>query len=99
MSTQPRDIGRLNELSLHAGLKRWYARPGDRLEAPVDGYVIDLVRGELLIEIQTGSFSAIKRKILDLVSRGPVRLVHPITREKWIVKVGPDGPSGRRKSL
>ena len=34
-------IGTLNEGSLHAQLKEWYRRPGDLLEQPVDGYVVD----------------------------------------------------------
>ncbi len=93
-------IGTLAEQSLHAALKRWYAQPGDRLEASVDGYVIDLVRRDLLIEIQTGGFSRIKRKLLDLVERHPVRLVYPITRQKWVVRQSEDGSEvlGRRKS-
>ena len=45
-------IGTLNEKPLHAGLKEWVARPGDAFEQPVDGYVIDIVRDDLLIEIQ-----------------------------------------------
>jgi hypothetical protein len=80
-------IGSLNEKPLHAGLKDWYAGPGDQIEVKVDGYVIDIVRDRLLIEIQTGSFSSIKRKLLDLVSRHRIRLVYPIAREKWIVKL------------
>jgi hypothetical protein len=86
-------IGLLNEKSLHAQLKLWYARPGDRFEVPVDGYVVDIVRGDLLIEIQTGSFSSIRRKLRALCAAHPVRLVYPIPREKWIVKL----PPGSRK--
>ena len=80
-------IGELNEQPLHAALKAWYARPGDRMEVPLDGYVIDLVQGELLIEIQTGNFSSIKRKLNKLVAHYPVRLVYPIAAEKWIIKL------------
>ena len=80
-------IGELNEQPLHAALKAWYARPGDRVEVPVDGYVIDLVQGELLIEIQTGNFSSIKRKLYELVPRYPMRLIYPIAAEKWIIKL------------
>jgi hypothetical protein len=95
----PNGIGTLKESSLHAGLKDWYAQPGDKLESPVDGYWIDLVRDRLLIEIQTGSFSAIKPKLTRLLKNYPVRLVYPITREKWIVRVTGDGKiMGRRKS-
>jgi hypothetical protein len=93
-------IGLLNEGTLHAGLKDWYAQPGDRFEVPVDGYVVDIVRGELLIEIQTGSFFPLKRKLRDLAERHAVRLVCPIAHEKWIVKLPRDkrGKVSRRKS-
>ena len=37
-------IGTLREKPLHASLKQLYARPGDRAEVAVDGFVIDLVR-------------------------------------------------------
>jgi hypothetical protein len=33
----------------------------DRFEVPVDGFVIDIVRDDLLIEIQTRNFSSLKR--------------------------------------
>jgi hypothetical protein len=92
-------IGTLREDSLHAALKAWYAQPGDRFESQVDGYVIDLVRDELLIEIQTGNFSAIKPKLRTLLESHPVRLVHPIAGEKWVVRVSTEGEAlGRRKS-
>jgi hypothetical protein len=93
-------IGELNEQPLHAALKRRYARPGDRLEVRVDGYVIDVVQDGLLIEIQTGNFSSIKAKLLDLVARHSVRLVYPVAYEKWLLKRPKDGegPRTRRKS-
>ena len=71
-------VGLLNEKPLHASLKAWYAQPGDRFEVQVDGSVIDIVRDELLVEIQTRSFSALKRKLEKLVISHPVRLVFPI---------------------
>lgn len=79
-------VGTLREKPLHAALKSWYAQPGDLIEEPVDGYVIDLVRGELLIEIQTRGFSSLKRKLPELLEHHSVRLVHPIAAQKWIVK-------------
>jgi hypothetical protein len=93
-------INLLNEKSLHAALKQWYALPDDRLEAPVDGYIIDLVRGDLLIEIQTGSFNPLKRKLAALAAGHPVRLVFPIALEKWIVRLPleSNGTPTRRKS-
>jgi hypothetical protein len=82
---------------MHAALKQWYAQPGDLCEVLVDGYVIDIRRGELLIEIQTGNFSALKKKISTLVSEHPVRLVYPIPREKWIIKTPKDGGEPQRR--
>jgi hypothetical protein len=93
-------IGLLNEKPLHASLKQWYARPGDRFEVPVDGFVIDLVRDDLLIEIQTRNFFSIKSKLTRLTRSHPVRLIYPIVQEKWIVRSATtkDRRTIRRKS-
>jgi hypothetical protein len=94
------EIGLLNEKSLHAALKRWYAQPGDRFEESVDGFVIDIVRGHSMIEIQTSSFYNIRNKLYQLVERHPVRLVYPIAKEKWLLKLSSENgaPVIRRKS-
>ena len=85
-------IGTLREKPLHASLKQWYSRPGDRIEAPVDRFVIDLVRDDLLIEVQTRGFSSMKQKLADLLDLGHhVRIVHPIALNRWIVKIDADG--------
>jgi hypothetical protein len=92
-------IGTLNEKPLHAALKTHYARPGDRFEVPLDGFHIDLVRGDRLVEFQTGNFGAMKRKLATLVTDHRIRLVHPIAHEKWIVKIDESGRElSRRKS-
>jgi hypothetical protein len=93
-------IGTLREKPLHASLKRWYARAGDRVEVPVDGFVIDLVREDLLIEVQTSGFSSMKRKATSLLQLGHrLRIVHPIPVDKWIVKVDAEGAVlSRRRS-
>ncbi|MBN2389711.1 MAG: hypothetical protein JXR84_03235 [Anaerolineae bacterium] len=93
-------ISTWNEGPLHAALKVWYAQPDDAFEVPVDGFVIDIVRGDLLIEIQTRGFTALKDKLATLIRTHPVRLVYPIAREKWIVKMADDGEKqlSRRKS-
>ncbi|HEV2667141.1 MAG TPA: hypothetical protein VG324_19630, partial [Blastocatellia bacterium] len=93
-------IGLLNEKPLHASLKKWYARPGDRFEVPVDGFVIDIVRDDLLIEIQTRNFSSIKSKLTNLAHSHQVRLIYPIAQEKWIIRSATDdgGRIIRRKS-
>ena len=86
---QSNSIGTLKESSLHAALKQWYKEPGDKLEEPIDGYVIDIVRNNLLIEIQTGNFSSIKKKLEILTENYELRLIYPIVRDKLIVKMDP----------
>lgn len=91
--------GILNEKPLHADLKRWYARAGDSVEVPVDGFVVDIVRDDLLIEIQTGSFSHLRRKLDALLPSHRVRVVHPIAACTTIVRIDADGTVlGRRRS-
>lgn len=93
-------IGTLNEKHLHAALKEWYAQAEDQLEVSLDGFIIDILRGNLLVEIQTRNFAAIKRKMRSLTANYPVRLVYPIALDKWIIKIGSDGGNSqsRRKS-
>jgi hypothetical protein len=86
--------------SLHTALKYWYAGPEDQVEAQVGSYRVDVLRDDLLIEIQTASLTKIRDKLHDLVRDHRVLLVHPIAREKWIVQLDPESGEriGRRKS-
>lgn len=92
-------VGVLGEGPLHAALKEWYRRDGDRVEVPLEGYVVDLLRDDLVVEIQTGSFAKVVGKLTDLVQRHRVRLVHPVVSERVIVRVSPEGEVlSRRRS-
>jgi hypothetical protein len=42
MATAGPWIGTLRERPLHASLKTWYARPGDRIEVAVDTWIVKL---------------------------------------------------------
>ena len=88
------------ESSLHSAIKEWYSHEGDKLEAKVDGFVIDIMRGDLLIEVQTANFSAIKTKLQHLLNQHKVRLIYPIPKEKWIVHKSTTSEEifGRRRS-
>jgi len=95
----PRGVGTLREKPLHAALKAWVAEPGDLIEHAVDGFVIDLVRGDTLIEVQTRGFTSMKRKLPRLLEAHDVRVVHPIPLEKWILRLGGGGELlSRRRS-
>ncbi len=86
-------IGLLNEKPLHASLKEWYAQPEDQFEVAVDGFVVDIVRDELLVEIQTGNLASVKSKLNKLARSHRIRLVFPIAQEKRIIKLAKDDDS------
>ena len=87
-------IGTLNEGGLHRGLKDHLARPEDRFEVPLGEFVIDIVRGDLLIEIQTGAIAAMGRKLDCLLDEHRIRVVRPIPAVRWLEEAG----KPRRKS-
>ena len=97
---EPFLIGTLAERSLHAHLKKVYTQPGDLVEEKLEGYWVDIRRGESVIEIQTGNFGNMKRKLAALLANRNVCVVHPVAVEKWITKLAKDGITflSRRKS-
>jgi hypothetical protein len=90
-------ISTYREGSLHAALKEIYALPGNRVEERVAGYIVDIVRDDELVEIQTASFSSATAKLRRLVADHRIVLVHPIAVERRLVRVDADGviTSGR----
>ncbi len=93
-------IGELNERSLHRALKARYAVAGSATEQVIDGFVADVVIGDRIVEVHTGGFSPLKKKLPRLLQRYPVTLVHPIAQDRYILKVAtdPDVRATRRKS-
>ncbi len=92
-------IGTLHEGALHKALKQWLARPGDLFEHAVDGYIVDVVRDDLLIEIQTGGFAPLQKKLTKLLETHRVRLVAPLARTTVIERIDGNGVRlSRRKS-
>ena len=87
----------MTEYSLHSEIKNWYKVSGDELEVKVEDFIVDILRDKLLIEIQTGNFSAIKKKLDELLLNNQVRLVYPIAKLKWIVHVTMSGQFVRRR--
>ena len=74
------------ETSLHRALKLLYAQDEEHTEVLVDGFRIDAVSHEQLVEIQHGSLAAIRDKIGTLLSRHRVLVVKPIVATKRLVK-------------
>ena len=94
-------IGELREKSLHRALKQRYAAAaGGSIETAVDGYVADVLLGNRIIEIQTGDFFPLKRKLPPLLATHEVTLVYPVAKDRYIVKPqgDPHMPAKRRMS-
>ena len=84
-------IGTIQESSLHAALKQIYCNSGDILEAQVDRFIVDVLKKDKIVEIQTRSFSSIKEKLRTLIPKFEVLLVYPLANEKWIIRESIDG--------
>jgi hypothetical protein len=84
-------IGILKENSLHAEIKNWYRQANDILEDKLDGYLVDIVRGDLLIEIQISHFYSLREKLAKLLPDHTIRLVYPIPVCKWISRYDING--------
>src|SRR5665647_1566967 len=89
----------MNECSLHSEIKKVYSLPGDQFEVKLGNYIVDILRENLIIEVQTKNFSALKEKLQVLTENHRVRLVHPLAEKKWITHVTKDqGVLNTRKS-
>jgi len=85
LNTRNKSIGTRNESSLHKTLKFQYTGPGGKTEVETGDYVADGLRkdGEY-IEVQTGSFGPLKKKVSELAKNAKVRIIHPIAIIKKI---------------
>lgn len=74
------------ETTLHKQLKAVYTDDPDSREVVVDGYRIDAVVAEELIEVQQAGLSAIRDKVQDLLNSYRVRVVKPLAVRKVLVR-------------
>lgn len=81
----------MSQTTLHQQLKAIYAAQGGKIEALLDGYLIDVQLDDLLIEIQTRNFAALRPKLEALLPTNKVCLVYPIAQQKWLVKLDRQG--------
>jgi hypothetical protein len=89
----------MNEHSLHLEIKKVYSLPGDVFEVKLGNYIVDILRGELVIEVQTKNFSSLKEKLQTLIKTHQVRLVYPLTEKKWITYITKEDTAvNKRKS-
>ena len=84
-------IGVLKEKPLHATLKWWLDDNPAHHEIPLPcGKVADIFDGTTVTEVQTGSFSPLRKKLEVLLPDYPVTVVHPVVRRKYLSWITPD---------
>ena len=84
-------IGVLQEKPLHATLKWWLDDNPDHHEISLAfGKVADIYDGTTVTEVQTGSFSPLRKKLEVLLPHYPVTVVHPVVRRKYLVWINPE---------
>lgn len=78
-------IGTLQEKTIHAIMKDYYAPDKDMQEIRVGGYVADIYTGREIIEIQTSNFDKLRNKLDSFLPEHPVILVYPIPQIKYLI--------------
>lgn len=88
------------ETSLHQRMKRMYADDESQVEQKVGRYIIDVLRGDELIEVQFSSLASINCKVQTLVKEHKVRVVKPLVTQKQLIRCAGKGERvvSRRRS-
>lgn len=84
-------INTCNESPLHESVKRLYVEEGDHTEVSVKGYLVDVLKRDSIVEVQTANFSAIKKKLAILKNQWNILLVFPVIEKKSIRKFDQQG--------
>lgn len=100
MERERKGIGTLGEKTVHAVIKRYMEPDEDYHEIPVDGFVADIYQDGRIIEIQTGNFNRLRKKLESFLENYDVTVVYPIPRIKYLKWLDPETGelSGGRKS-
>ncbi len=87
---RPGGIGVMGEKGVHAVLKRYYQPQVGGQEIRVGRFVADAVTGDgCVVEVQTGSFAPMRKKLAAFLERYEVVVVHPAYRTRWVRTVDP----------
>lgn len=86
-------IGTLGEKTLHAVIKHYFEPTGKRSEVPLGRFVADILLPERIVEIQTGVFGSLRKKLKEFLETDLVTIVYPIIQTKRLVWL--DGETGK----
>ena len=87
---RPGGVGVMGEKGVHAVLKRFYQPDVNAQEIRVGRFVADAVTGDgSILEIQTGPFAPLRKKLAVFLERYEVTIVHPAYGSRWVRSVDP----------
>lgn len=78
-------IGTLGEKTLHAVLKNYFEPYTANHEVRMGSFIADIVGENGIVEIQTGNFNKLRKKLECFLEVTTVTVVYPIPSTKWIV--------------
>lgn len=84
-------IGTYKEKTQHLILKHYFEPDTAFHEVPYHGFVADIRRDDGIIEIQTSSFGAMRRKLEVFLDDSDVTVVYPVPHRKRIAWIDADG--------
>ena len=90
-------VGTLSEKLVHRTLKYYFEPCEEYHEIDVLGSIVDVKRGDEIIEIQTRSFDRLKLKLEKLLPVYSVNVIYPVIVEKNVHWIDPE--SGERVSV
>ncbi len=90
------NIGTYKEKTLHRVLKNYFEADPSRQEVPVGDFIADICGADGIIEIQTSGFASMQDKLEAFLPLGPVTVVYPIAKKKWISWIETDGTIGKK---
>ena len=83
-------IGTYGEKLMHVILKRYADSDVSHHEVKCCGYIADVFDGQNVTEIQTSSFSPLKKKVAKISNAGyNVTIIYPVAAKKWIIWMDP----------
>ena len=85
VNREKRGIGTLGEKTLHAVLKNYFEPYTANHEVRMGSFVADIVGENGIVEIQTGNFNKLRKKLESFLEVTTVTVVYPIPSTKWIV--------------
>ena len=80
-------IGTLAEKTMHNILKNYYSGSEDFQEIPVNEFVADIYMDEHIIEIQTGNFNKLRKKLDSFLEEYKVTIVYPVVYNRYITYI------------